>query len=168
MRTFHSGHQNNRSIALRAVVEGKRHARCAPLARLRQNRGVIVTESSSGYASTVTALITAIEQRGLTVFARVDHAGGARAAGLELAGEELIVFGNPLGGTPLMQSDPRIGIELPLKMLVWSDGEQALLGYRDPRELLDIYDVAERAPILEQMAKLLGELADEAAGASPA
>jgi uncharacterized protein (DUF302 family) len=135
---------------------------------LRENRGVVVTESSSGYASTVASLIAAIEQRGLTVFGRVDHAGGARAAGLELADEELIVFGSPRAGTPLMQSDPRIGIELPLKLLVWSDRGRTLLGYRDPRELLDGYDVAEHAAILEQMAKLLAELAAEAAGASPA
>lgn len=129
---------------------------------------MVVTESSSGYASTVASLIAAIEQRGLTVFGRVDHAGGARAAGLELADEELIVFGSPRAGTPLMQSDPRIGIELPLKLLVWSDRGRTLLGYRDPRELLDGYDVAEHAAILEQMAKLLAELAAEAAGASPA
>lgn len=123
---------------------------------------MIVTESGSSYASTVAALIAAIEQRGLTVFGRVDHAGGARAAGLELADEELIVFGSPRAGTPLMRSDPRIGIELPLKLLVWSDGGRTLLGYRDPRELLDGYDVAGHAAILEQMSKLLAELADEA------
>lgn len=126
---------------------------------------MIVTESSSDYASTVAALIAAIEQRGLTVFARVDHAGGARAAGLELADEELIVFGNPRAGTPLMQSDPRIGIELPLKLLVWSDGEHTLIGYRDPRELAEAYDVAAQTAILEQMAGLLGALAAEATGA---
>ena len=67
-------------------------------------------------------LITAITSRGLTVFARVDHAAAAREAGMELAAEELVVFGNPRAGTPLMQSDPRIGIELPLRMLVWEDG----------------------------------------------
>jgi uncharacterized protein (DUF302 family) len=130
---------------------------------LRENHGVIVTESSSGYAPTVDALIAAIERRGLTVFARVDHAGGARAAGLELGDEEVIVFGNPRAGTPLMQSDPRIGIELPLKLLVWSEGERTSIGYRDPRELTETYDVAAQTAVLEQMAGLLGELADEAA-----
>jgi uncharacterized protein (DUF302 family) len=136
--------------------------------RLRDNPWMVVERSATGYAQTLAALLDAIARRGLTVFARTDHAAGARAAGLELADEEVVVFGNPIAGTPLMQSDPRIGVELPLRMLVWSDGEQALLGYRDPRELLDDYDVAEHAAILEQMAKLLAELAGEAAGASPA
>lgn len=126
---------------------------------------MIVTDSSSAYTPTIEALIAAIERRGLTVFARVDHAGGARAAGLELADEELIVFGNPQAGTPLMQSDPRVGIELPLKLLVWSERGRALIGYDDPRELAKSYDVAEHAAILEQMAGLLGELAAEAAAA---
>jgi uncharacterized protein (DUF302 family) len=99
------------------------------------------------------------------VFARIDHAGAAREAGLELADEQVVVFGNPRAGTPLMQSDPRIGVELPLRILVWADADGAMLGYRDPRELGGAYDVAaEQQPILEQMAGLLGELADEAAG----
>ncbi len=123
---------------------------------------MIVTESSRGYAPTIEALIAAIERRGLTVFARVDHAGGAREVGLELADEELIVFGNPRAGTLLMQSDPRIGVELPLKLLVWTRGERASVGYLDPRELTDTYDVATQTAILEQMAGLLGELAAEA------
>jgi uncharacterized protein (DUF302 family) len=133
--------------------------------RLRENHSVIVTESSARYAPTVDALIAAIERRGLSVFARVDHAGGARAAGLELADEELIVFGSPRAGTPLMQSDPRIGIELPLKLLVWSEGERTSIGYRDPRELAGTYNVDGRTAILDQMAGLLGELAAEAAAA---
>ena len=61
------------------------------------------------------ALLAAIEGRGLTVLARIDYAGGARAIGLELADEEVVVFGNPRAGTPLMAADPRGGIELPLR-----------------------------------------------------
>jgi uncharacterized protein (DUF302 family) len=132
---------------------------------LRENHSVIVTESSSRFAPTVAALIAAIEQRGLTAFARVDHAGSARAEGLELADEELIVFGSPRAGTPLMQSDPQIGIELPLKLLVWSEGERTLVGYRDPRELSEVYNVGAQKTVLEQMAGLLAALAAEAAGA---
>jgi uncharacterized protein (DUF302 family) len=124
---------------------------------------VVVKRSLSGYAETVGSLVASIERRGLTVFARVDHAGAAREAGLELADEEVVLFGNPRAGTPLMQSDARIGIELPLRILVWREGEEVMLGYRDPRELADAYDVASLSSTLEQMAALLDELAGEAA-----
>ena len=97
------------------------------------------------------------------MFARIDHAEGARAVGLELADELVLVFGNARGGTPLMQSDARIGIELPLRMLIWSDDDGVALGYNDPRELATTYDVAERQATLEQMAGLLAEIAGEAA-----
>jgi uncharacterized protein (DUF302 family) len=129
---------------------------------------MIVKPSAGGYEPTMKALLEAISARGLTVFARVDHAAGAREAGLELDGEEVVLFGNARAGTPLMQSDPRIGIELPLRMLVWRRGDEVLLGYLDPRELSTSYDVAENASTLEQMAKLLEGLAGEAAGISNA
>jgi uncharacterized protein (DUF302 family) len=119
--------------------------------------------SASSHSETVGSLLTAIERRGLTVFARIDHAAAAREAGLELAEEEVVLFGSPRAGTPLMLSDRRIGIELPLRILVWRDGAEVLLAYSDPRDLSDEYDVAEQRSTLEQMAKLLEELASEAA-----
>jgi uncharacterized protein (DUF302 family) len=125
---------------------------------------MIVTRSSLSYVETTRSLVEAIERRGLTVFARIDHAAGAREVGLELADEEVVVFGSPRSGTPLMQDDPRIGIELPLRMLVWREGEQALLGHHDPRELSGSYDVSGHRQTLEQMAALLDALAGEAAG----
>ncbi|MDX6670925.1 MAG: hypothetical protein QOI91_1288 [Solirubrobacteraceae bacterium] len=125
---------------------------------------VIVKRSASGHQETVGRLSEAIERRGLTVFARIDHAAAARESSLELADEEVIAFGNPRAGTPLMRSDPRIGVELPLRILVWADAEGVWLGYRDPRELAAEYDVAQHESTLEQMATLLAELSDEAAG----
>jgi uncharacterized protein (DUF302 family) len=125
---------------------------------------VIVRRSAYGYRVTVSRLSEAIERRGLTVFSRIDHAAAARAAGLELPDEEVVVFGNPRAGTPLMWCDPRIGIELPLRILVWADAEGVSLGYRDPRELAASYDVAGLKPTLELMATLLADLAGEAAG----
>jgi uncharacterized protein (DUF302 family) len=126
---------------------------------------MIVKRSALGHAETVDALVAAIERRGLTVFARIDHAAAARAVDLELADEQVVIFGNPRSGTPLMQSDPRIGIELPLRMLVWRTGTDVLLAHDDPRALSDRYDVAVHAPTLAQMATLLDELANEAASA---
>ncbi len=125
---------------------------------------MIVKRSDSGYRETVGRLSEAIGRRGLTVFGRIDHAAAAREVGLELADEEVVVFGSPRAGTPLMQSDPRIGVELPLRMVVWADAEGVLLGYRDPRELAAGYDVAQQQATLEQMAALLAELSREAAG----
>jgi uncharacterized protein (DUF302 family) len=125
---------------------------------------VIVRQSTRSYAQTADALVAAIERRGLTLFARVDHAAGARAVGLELADEQVWTFGNPQSGTALMQSDPQIGIELPLRMLVWSASTDVLVGFNDPRELASSYAVAEQRQTLEQMATLLEALAHEACG----
>jgi uncharacterized protein (DUF302 family) len=123
----------------------------------------IVKRSLSSYSDTTRSLLAAIERRGLRVFARIDHAAAAREVGLELAEEEVVLFGDPRGGTPLMLSDRRIGIELPLRILVWREGAEALLAYQDPRELSDAYDVSEHQSTLERMATLLEELTTEAA-----
>ena len=124
---------------------------------------MMLRRSSSGFVDTTRSLLDAIEGRGLTVFARIDHAAAAREVGLELAEEEVVLFGSPRSGTPLMQSDRRIGIELPLRMLVWRDGEDVFLGYLDPRELSG-YEIAAHESTLEQMSVLLDGLAAAAAG----
>jgi uncharacterized protein (DUF302 family) len=131
-------------------------------------RGVIVTSSSQAFEATLASLKDAIAQRGLTLFAQIDHAGAARQAGLELADEQVLVFGNPRAGTALMQSDPRVGIELPLRMLVWQAGEQVMLGYLDPRSLTERYSLAGEEQTLAQMSALLAALAGEAAGTADA
>jgi uncharacterized protein (DUF302 family) len=125
---------------------------------------MVVSRSSSDHPTTVGRLVAAIEQRGLTVFARFDHAAAARDAGLELGEELVVVFGNPQSGTPLMQSDPRVGIELPLRILVWDSPDGVRLGYNDPRELGGEYELGDHGEILERMAGLLQQLVAEAAG----
>lgn len=127
---------------------------------------MVVKQSASAYIETVKRLVGAIERRGITVFAQIDHAAGAREVGLELADEQVVIFGSPRSGTPLMQRNPRIGIELPLRMLVWREGAEVLLGYQDPRELSGSYEVGEHQATLEQMAALLKQLAAEAASSS--
>jgi uncharacterized protein (DUF302 family) len=124
---------------------------------------VIVTGSSYDQAETVSRLIAAVQRRGMTVFARIDHGAGALEAGLELAPEQVIVFGSPRAGTALMQSDPRIGIELPLRVLVWETVEGVMLGHNDPRKLADLYAVEAHAETLEMMSKILDELQSEVA-----
>jgi uncharacterized protein (DUF302 family) len=120
--------------------------------------------SSSGYEETLGRLRAGIEHRQLTLFCQIDHAAAAREAGLELEDEVVVVFGSPRAGTPLMQADRRIGIELPLRVLVWREGDVVLVGHHDPRELAGGYEVGSLAPTLEAMASLLDELAAEAAG----
>ncbi|MDQ1741517.1 MAG: hypothetical protein QOE53_3169, partial [Pseudonocardiales bacterium] len=74
-----------------------------------------------------------IRAKGMTVFARIDHAAGATEVGLTLAPTELIIFGNARGGTPLMQSVQTVGIDLPLKALVWEDADgNTWLSYNEP------------------------------------
>jgi uncharacterized protein (DUF302 family) len=126
--------------------------------------GLTVVPSSLRHAEAVARLIAAIEDHGLALLARVDHSAGARAAGLELPSEEVLFFGNAAAGTPLMQSDPRVGLDLPLHMLVWQDPEGTRLAYHDPRELSQAYDLAGRDETLEKMNALLGQLAAAAAG----
>ena len=125
---------------------------------------MVVKESSSTYSETASRLADEISRRGLTLFARIDHAAGARGAGLELAPEEVFLFGSPVAGTPLMQRDPRVGYDLPLRMLLWQEGARVLVGYRDPRGLAGDYEVADQQPTLDRMAGLLDQLAT-AAGA---
>ena len=127
---------------------------------------MVVTPSANDYVETMRLLAGAIERRGLTVFAAIDHAAGAREAGLELADEAVVVFGSPRSGTPLMQTDPRVGIELPLRLLVWREEDTVLVGYRDPRELTETYEIASHQSTLEQMAALLEALAGEATSLS--
>lgn len=120
-----------------------------------------VADSSYSVALTVDRLVAALDRRGIAVFARVDHGGGARDAGLPLTDEEVLVFGDPRAGTLLMQEDPEIGYELPLRVLVWDAGGQTRVAYRAPVELAASYAVADHAEILQKMGALLQALVAE-------
>jgi uncharacterized protein (DUF302 family) len=110
---------------------------------------------------TMDRLESEVKAKGLTVFAHVDHAAGAQAVGLKLRPTELLIFGNPRGGTPLMEADQRIGIDLPLKALVYQDETgKVWLAYTDPRWLALRYGLrAEAAANVEALSKALGSLA---------
>src|SRR5256885_6767279 len=95
--------------------------------------GLTTLSSSNAPKDTMNRLEAAVKAHGMTVFARIDHAAGAAAVGLSLRPTELLIFGNAKGGTPLMQSAPTIGIDLPLKALVWQDAsDKTWLSYNDP------------------------------------
>jgi len=95
--------------------------------------GLTAILSRHGPKETMDRLESEIKARGMTVFTRIDHAAGAAEAGLTLRPTELLIFGNAKGGTPLMQSNQTIGIDLPLKALVWQDASgKTWLSYNDP------------------------------------
>lgn len=127
---------------------------------------LVTSTSPHTVSATIERLLAALERRDIELFARVDHGGGARAAGLELPDEEVLIFGNPRAGTPLMQSDPRVGYELPLRLLVWDAAGQTMVGYRPPTELGAEYRLGDHVDALKGMAALLGQIAAE--GTAPA
>src|SRR6516165_4868790 len=95
--------------------------------------GLITRRSNFGPEETMKRLEAEVKAKGLTVFAHVDHAAGAAAVGLPLRPTDLLIFGNAKGGTPLMQAAQSIGIDLPLKMLVWQDADGVTwVSYNDP------------------------------------
>ena len=126
--------------------------------------GLITIPSALGPKETMDRLESEVKAKGLTVFARVDHAAGAQAVGLQLRPTKLLIFGNASGGTPLMAADQRIGIDLPLKALVYQDENgKVQLAYIDPAWLARRYDLgAGVAANVEALSKTLGSLAADA------
>ena len=121
--------------------------------------GLVRVLSALGPRETMDRLEAAIKDKGLTVFARIDHAEGARAAGLSLRPTELIVFGNAKGGTSLMQGAQEAGIDLPLKALVYQDAEgKVWLAYNDPHWLADRHHLPD-LPNIAMLTRLLETLA---------
>ncbi len=102
--------------------------------------GLTTLRSNQGPKDTMDRLETAVKARGMAIFARIDHAAGANDAGLSLRPTEVLIFGNARAGAPLMQSVQTIGIDLPLKALVWQDASgDTWLSYNDPSWLAHRY-----------------------------
>jgi uncharacterized protein (DUF302 family) len=95
--------------------------------------GLVTLPSVHDFATTLRRLTQALEAKGLTIFAAVDHAAGAASVGMTLRPTTVVMFGNPAGGTPLMQAAQTAGIDLPLKALVWQGEDGGVrLSYNDP------------------------------------
>lgn len=121
--------------------------------------GLVAIKSPLAAKATMDRYEAIAKQRGLLVFARVDHAAGAEKVGKTLRPTEVLIFGNPQGGTPFMECAQSVGIDLPLKVLVWQDAAgQVWLGYNDPAFLAKRHDAAQ-CPAVDGLSKALAGLA---------
>ena len=112
---------------------------------------------------TMDRLEAEIRAHGMKVFGRIDHATGAAEAGLALRPTELIIFGNARGGTPLMQSVQTVGIDLPLKALIWKDASGTTwLSYNEPSWIAQRHGVANADPVVSKMSAALGAMSRKA------
>lgn len=89
------------------------------------DNGIVQFHSPFDVTTTIDRIRATLDTHGITVFAQIDFSGDAARAGLNMPAEQMLIFGNPKGGTPLMQQEPRAGLDLPLKALVWDDGQGA-------------------------------------------
>jgi uncharacterized protein (DUF302 family) len=104
--------------------------------------GLVHLASKYSVEQTMERLEALLQERGITVFARIDHSGEAAKVGLTMRPTKLLIFGSPKGGTPLMQAAPSIAIDLPLKALFWQDADgKVWLTYNDPAYLQHRHNV---------------------------
>ena len=126
---------------------------------MAQADGLVSVTSPHTASVTMGKLEGIVKERGLVVFARIDHAAGAAKIGKTLRPTELLIFGNPQGGTPLMECAQTAGIDLPLKALVWADeAGKVMLSYNDPEYLAKRHGAAS-CPAVENLKKALSGIA---------
>ena len=127
-----------------------------PLAQAADD-GMVTMKSPYSVDETLDRFEKAVTSKGMTVFARVDHAQGAASVDLELRPTQLLIFGNPKIGTLLMQSSQTAAIDLPLKLLAWQDADgQVWIAYNDPGYLVQRHNITDRDAVVEKMRKALG------------
>jgi uncharacterized protein (DUF302 family) len=128
--------------------------------------GLTTVPSAHSVKATIDRLESEVKSKGLTVFARIDHAAGASEVGLPLRPTELLIFGNARGGTPLMQAAQTVGIDLPLKALAWQDADgKVWLSYNEPAWIAQRHHAeGEATQAAQRLAAALAGLAKGAAG----
>jgi uncharacterized protein (DUF302 family) len=116
----------------------------ATLGPARSGGDEVVTKiSPRSVAETVRVLKDMVVAKGMTVFAVIDHSGEARARGLELRDTQVVVFGSPEAGTPVMEASPLVALDLPLKVLVWADADETRISYTSPAALAARYRLSD-------------------------
>ena len=113
---------------------------------IASENGLISLASKHSVDETLQRLETLLQEKNISVFAKVDHSGEAAKTGMEMRPTKLLIFGNPKGGTPLMQATPTVGIDLPLKALVWQDASGSTwLSYNDPAWVVQRHGLDDQA-----------------------
>ena len=131
-----------------------------PVFSLANDSGLVAVKSSHSVGATLDKLEKILAEKGMNVFARIDHAAGAAKADLELRPTQVLVFGNPKVGTPLMKCSQSIAIDLPQKMLAWEDESgQVWLGYNDPQYLRSRHASEGCDKVFEKVAGALSKFA---------
>ena len=127
------------------------------------NEGMISVKSAHSVKVTADRLENILQAKGMTVFKRIDHAAGAASVGKELRPTELVIFGNPKVGTPLMLCSQSIAIDLPQKALIWEDANgQVWFSYNDPKFLALRHNTQGCDAVLNKVATALGNFAAKA------
>ena len=127
--------------------------------------GLITIRSQSSVKATIDRLEASLGESGVSIFARIDHRAGAISAGMSLRPTEVLIFGNPKAGTPLMQAKQTIGIDLPLKVLAWEDASgNVWVTYNDPTWLATRHALGDdAAEAVSGLARGLAKFAETAA-----
>ncbi|MBW2410759.1 MAG: DUF302 domain-containing protein [Deltaproteobacteria bacterium] len=127
------------------------------------DNGLVNIKSPYTVKKTMDRLETALKEKGMTIFARINHSEGAKKVGIDLPATELIIFGNPKVGSPLMNCNRTVGIDLPQKTLVWEDENgQVWLSYNAPRYLAKRHDLNECMQVIEKIEKALSNFSKAA------
>ena len=124
--------------------------------------GLIAVKSPYSPKETMDRMESVLKEKGMTIFTRVDHAAGAAKVGKQLRATEVLIFGNPQGGTPFMECSQTVGIDLPQKALVWEDASgQVWLGYNDPAYVANRHG-APQCPVVANLKQALAGFAQAA------
>ena len=111
---------------------------------MKAGEGIISKASKYSVAETLDRVDALLRSKGIKIFVRVDHSGEAEKAGLKMPPTQLLIFGNPKGGTPVMLAAPTAAIDLPLKALAWQDSDgKVWLSYNDPEYLKERYGLTD-------------------------
>ncbi|MEE9595217.1 MAG: DUF302 domain-containing protein [Acidiferrobacterales bacterium] len=125
--------------------------------------GLVLTRSSHSVGETLDRLETVLRNKGLRIFARIDHGAGAKDVGVDLRPTQLLLFGNPKLGSQLFTSNQLAGIDLPMKALVWEDAQgQVWLAYNDPGYIAARHDIEDRPGVISKMSSAMKKLTSKA------
>ena len=154
-------HTNNSELLMRALISGFVLMFVASAAVAQE--GVASVESPFDVATTIDKLATVLESKGMSIFGRVNHAANAEKAGLSLRPTELLIFGNPKIGTPLMNCAQSVALDLPQKMLAWeAEDGTTRLGWNDPMHLKARHAIEGCDEVLEKVSGALSNFAKAA------